>query len=311
MRIFRYSRPVLGLVLSLTLLLLPGCEEGNSGSGGSSEPPTITPMQVLLPEAPGQETIGNDLLNIDISNIRQGYMVAKSADNGRMKNITMMSSKGAVSYSYFLQSGETAVIPFSDGSDSYSLSCYQQVNGNTYSALYEENIKVSLESMYYPYLYPNQYVNFNESTEACLLAQEMMPEDTVDVEALDAIYEYVTKNIVYDYDKAETVEPGYLPVIDETLHTGKGICFDYAALTTAMLRARDIPCRLVIGYAGVVKHAWIDVYIRNKGWVEQAIAFEGDTWERMDPTFYSSTSDEEFILSYIGDGENYNALYAY
>ena len=35
-------------------------------------------------------------------------------------------------------------------------------------------------------------------------------------------------------------------------------------LTTAMLRARDIPRKLQIGYAGTVKHAWISVYIRSK-----------------------------------------------
>ena len=37
-------------------------------------------------------------------------------------------------------------------------------------------------------------------------------------------------NISYDEEKARTVESGYLPDVDETLESGKGICFDYAAL---------------------------------------------------------------------------------
>ena len=39
-------------------------------------------------------------------------------------------------------------------------------------------------------------------------------------------------DVTYDEDKAATVETGYLPDIDETLSTGKGICFDYAGLHT-------------------------------------------------------------------------------
>ncbi|MBQ1492314.1 MAG: transglutaminase domain-containing protein, partial [Blautia sp.] len=250
MRIFRYYRPVFVLSLCLVLLLLPGCGGGGGASMADSDPPIITPMHVLLPEAPGTKTIGIPRLMLDISNTSQGYMVAQAEDDGKTKNITMVSEKGGVSYSYFIPSGESVVIPFTDGSDTYEVSAFQQVEGSTYCALFVEKVSVSLENLYYPYLYPNQYVDFDDKTEACVLAQELLPEDTVDVEALDAIYDYVVTNVTYDYDKAATVEPGYLPDVDDTLHTRKGICFDYAALMTAMLRSRDIPCRLVIGYAG-------------------------------------------------------------
>ncbi len=53
------------------------------------------------------------------------------------------------------------------------------------------------------------------------------------------------------------------------------------------------------------KHAWIDVYIRGKGWVEQAITYDGEKWNRMDPTFTANSEDEELINSYIGDSANY------
>lgn len=65
-----------------------------------------------------------------------------------------------------------------------------------------------------------------------------------DVEILKAFYTYVTEHITYDYDKADSVEAGYLPDVDETLQSGTGICFDYAALTAAMLRSQDIPANL-------------------------------------------------------------------
>ena len=43
------------------------------------------------------------------------------------------------------------------------------------------------------------------------------------------VYNYVVKNVKYDDEKAQNVQSGYLPSVDETLKTKKGICFDYAA----------------------------------------------------------------------------------
>ena len=45
----------------------------------------------------------------------------------------------------------------------------------------------------------------------------------------------MTANITYDYVKANTVQSGYMSDPDATLKTKTGICFDYAALTAAML----------------------------------------------------------------------------
>ena len=148
-------------------------------------------------------------------------------------------------------------------------------------------------------MYPNQYVNFTPDSEACKLALSLLAEDATEQESIDTIFQYVTQHVTYDEDKAATVETGYLPDIDETLSTGKGICFDYAALMTAMLRSRDIPCKLQIGYAGDIKHAWIDVYIRGKGWVEQAITYDGEKWNRMDPTFTANSEDEAVSYTHL------------
>ena len=39
--------------------------------------------------------------------------------------------------------------------------------------------------------------------------------------AIAAIYNYVIGNIQYDFDKAASVQSGYLPDIDKTLNTKK------------------------------------------------------------------------------------------
>lgn len=72
-----------------------------------------------------------------------------------------------------------------------------------------------------------------------------------------------------------------------------------------MLRSQGIPTRLEIGHSGEVYHAWISVYIEDKGWIDKIIEFSGDSWTRMDPTFASGNDNNKKILEYIGDGSNY------
>ena len=124
-------------------------------------------------------------------------------------------------------------------------------------------------------------------------------------------YEYIKENIVYDYDKAAGDVTGYVPDPDQTLSSGKGICFDYASLAAAMLRSQGIPCKLVVGYAGTVYHAWINAYSQKQGWISNAIYFDGTTWKLMDPTFASTGNSSPEIMKYIGDGKNYTAKYLY
>ena len=100
-------------------------------------------------------------------------------------------------------------------------------------------------------------------------------------------------------------------MVDKVLEAKKGICFDYSAVMAAMLRSQGIPCKLVIGYAGTVYHAWINVYIEGVGWVDKAIYFDGKTWTLMDPTFVSTGKGSASIMKYVTTASNYSAKYAY
>lgn len=286
-------------------ILLAGC--GNSPSS-DEEPPVYSPARVLTPEAPGKKTLGNSPLILDISNQDQGYLTAESDSDDSRMNIQLTAPSGVV-YSYFLEPDEQTVLPFSEGSGEYLITCYQQVDGNQYAALYTETLTIKLQNEFLPFLYPNQYVDFSSKSKTCKLAASLVKEDMTDIDILKTFYTYVTSHISYDYDKADSVEAGYLPDVDDTLSTGTGICFDYAALTTAMLRSQDIPCKLQIGYSVDVKHAWIDVYIRGSGWVTKAVSFDGDTWKLMDPTFDANSDGDEAIQEYIGDESNYTVQF--
>ena len=80
---------------------------------------------------------------------------------------------------------------------------------------------------------------------------------------------------------------------------------------TGMLRSQGIPCKLVIGYAGTVYHAWINVWNEETGWVDAAVFFDGTTWQRMDPTYASTSKQSASVMAFIGDSKNYTTKYLY
>jgi transglutaminase-like putative cysteine protease len=99
--------------------------------------------------------------------------------------------------------------------------------------------------------------------------------------------------------------------LDYVLQIRTGICLDYASVMTAMLRAQDIPTKLVFGYVeGNIYHAWIDVYVDEVGWVNGVIRFDGTSWIRMDPTFASSQgSKNKDLAEFVGSGSNYQSMH--
>ena len=122
-----------------------------------------------------------------------------------------------------------------------------------------------------PFSLSHQYTWFTEDSAAITKASELAEGASDGLDVITSRYNYVIENVSYDDEKARTVQSGYLPDVDDTLASGKGICFDYAALMTAMLRSQGIPTKLEIGYSGEIYHAWISTYIEEIGWVDNVI----------------------------------------
>ncbi len=98
---------------------------------------------------------------------------------------------------------------------------------------------MKLADEFEPFLYPNQYVWFTQSSKAAVYAKQLSDQASDDLNFVELVYNYVIGNITYDQtlaDSAPTTE--YIPDVDETFTSGRGICFDYAALMTAMLRSQ-------------------------------------------------------------------------
>ena len=264
---------------------------------------------VRTPVASGSVTYGNGRATIDASNTSNGYVMIKYT--GGQSRIKIQIAK-STTYTYDLNARNTyEVFPFTEGNGTYSIKIFENVSGNQYAQVMSQNISVSLADEFAPFLTPNQYVNFSNGSAAVNKGAELAASAADEIGVVTNVYNYVINNITYDTTKAASVQSGYLPNVDQVLAQKTGICFDYAALMTAMLRSQDIPTKLVIGYSGGLYHAWVNVYIDNIGWVDNFIYFDGHNWSLMDPTFASSGGQSESIKQYIGNGSNYQAKYTY
>ena len=264
--------------------------------------------QIKIPSAPGYVTYGNNSVTVDASNVNEGYfMVNYHGTNPKVK----MQVISGTTYTYDINArGSYESFPLTNGNGNYQIKIFENAGGNMYSQLLSQTISVSNMNEFSPFLYPNQYVNFNENSNAVQVANSLAAGN-VPIIVVKAIYEYVIKNVSYDYQKASYVQSGYLPNIDSTLATKSGICFDYASLMCAMLRSQGIPTKLVIGYTGDVYHAWVSVYIQGQGWIDDMIYFDGQNWSIMDPTFISSSGGSQAAKQHVSNKNNYFAKFSY
>lgn len=265
---------------------------------------------IKTPQAAGTKVYENNKVTLDVSNAAQGYCMIRYG--GRVPKIKVQITKETAVYTYDLNARASyETFPFSMGSGNYSVKVFENITGNQYSQAFSENINVNLADEFLPFLYPNQYVDFSPGSAVVQLGTQLAAGTADQVGVVAAVYDYVVNNITYDMAKANSVQSGYLPDVDLVLAAKTGICFDYAAVMTAMLRSQGIPTKLVIGYTGNVYHAWINVFIENQGWVDNLIYFDGHNWQLMDPTFASTGGQSEKVKKYISNSENYQEKYIY
>ena len=303
------TKAVIAVLLAAVMLAACGEEEHSvEVSSSVTEGTRSNESIVLVPEKGGVDICGIDEFAIDYTNASEGYVVATYTgfNDNAMFQITAANS---VTYTYYINPGDT-VIPLCGGSATYRMVGFEGLGDNQYATLFTEDIDIEISNEFGPFLYPNEYVNFRADSKAVAQAREIASGCTCDLEVIAAMYNFITDNVVYDHEEAETVEKGYLPDVDEVLATKKGICFDYAALLTAMLRSQRIPTKMELGYAGDAYHAWVSTYVEDIGWINGMIQFDGADWTLMDPTFAANTNAKD-LKKFIGDGSNYTIKYEY
>lgn len=267
---------------------------------------------VCLRPTPGRKDIlQNDITMVDITNAEDGYIIVKyTGDSKKVKLRITGPDEIVYTYNLAVDGGKEEVFPLQAGDGVYLICVYENLAATQYVTAFSKKVTVTIEDKFLPFLYPNQYVDFNEGNQAIAYSEYLAYTANSDLDVVSNVYNALISSLTYDYEEAESVQSGYIPDVDEVLTTGKGICLDYAVLMTAMLRSQRIPTRMEVGYAGTAYHAWISTYITDIGWVNGMIKFDGKEWSLMDPTF-ASTTDTEKLANFIGDGKNYQRKYIY
>ena len=295
--------------------LLAGCGSaiGNPAESPPPEPPAVRLREVSIPVplAAGIAAEENDKAVIDYSNASDGYVMVRYHQVTSNDLMVLIDSPNGEQYSYMLHPGEYEVFPLTEGDGQYSVTVCEQIDNLKFKVVIRAHMDVALANPLSPFLRPSQHVNYNKDSAAVKKAGEVTSGTQDLIGDISAVYSFVINNISYDEQLAQTVESGYLPDVDAVLASGKGICFDYAALMTAMLRSLGIPTKLVFGYTGEFYHAWISVYSEEEGWIDNIIFFDGINWMLMDPTFASGKNQSREAARFIGDGSNYLAKFQY
>ena len=305
---------LLGAVLLAAVLT--GCGQGQGegfvppGEGsGSYEPP---PLLTNTWQDEGAVSGGGGA--IDLSGVSQGYVGVRYNGPSRVK---FKVTCGEEKYYYDGVSGDgrPAYFPLQMGSGAYTFTLLTQVEGTTYATALTAEANVQLESELAPFLRPSRYVDYDENSACVELFYQITQSCDTDADVVAAVYAYIRDNIAYDKERAaqesERSSGYYLPDLDQVLESKKGICFDYAALAAAMLRAGGIPTKMVFGYvSGDLYHAWNLIYLEEEGWIAVKLYVDRDTWTIIDLTFAAGSGDAS-VLKYIGDGSNYSQLYVY
>lgn len=250
---------------------------------------------------------------LDQIQLDRGVVEVRYTGNPGTKLKVQITRKDGVNYNYDLNSaGDWERFPLTQGDGPYTVALLEHIEGDRYNIRDTYDLELALTDPTAPFLLPNQIVNYADGP-ALALAAGLTASQNTDAQKVATLFDYVVDHVTYDYEKSAIAGPGYLPDVEETLASGKGICFDYAALLCAMVRSQGIPCRLVTGYTddGTLYHAWVEVLCQNSCVVDEAIPITAGVWSRLDPTFVSSGERSGHILEFVTLDENYETLYIY
>ena len=308
---------VLGLALltacgsaAQTTAAAPAAQSSADEPSATAEPTppaqTYQAPELALSDFHQESAIGTAAVGIDVSCADLGYVAVSASSESRLK---FQVECGGTKYNYDLPGdGTPTSFPLQMGDGTYSFRVLENTSGTKYVAIYETSIIVALQDEFQPYLRPSEMVSYDADSACVAKAAELAQMAGDDAGVAAQIFAYVTEHITYDSAKAASVEDGYLPDPDATLAAGSGICYDYAALTAAMLRSQGIPTKLITGYVepGEIYHAWNMIWLENSGWITVSFEAPAHSWQRIDTTFAAGAGAD-----FTGDGTSYTERYTY
>ena len=262
----------------------------------------LTVISILLIASTMTFADNSATVTVDLSNVSTGVVgVSYNFEEG--SKIKVLVEKDDVRYTYDLVNNEQyEYFPLQLGNGKYDISVLINTSGNNYKFLHRSSFNVNLDNSDKVFLASVQNISWDKEDEAIKLAAELTKELKTDNEKIQAIYNYVLSNFKYDYKKARTVVSNYVPNINETVKSNKGICYDYSSVIASMLRSQGIPTKLIKGYTKNVNgyHAWNEVYDS-----------ESKEWKVIDATYDSTIKFFSKKFEMFKENSDYTVKYEY
>lgn len=198
---------------------------------------------------------------IDQSQVNNGYILCYLPANWYL---IMEQTPSGLHSTTFFASDETKAhkIPLSYGNGEYK---FTVVSKEKYTV---ETVIINASNLDENVIYTmsNDIVNFSSSELVSKIASDLFKKSSSDYDYLSLVVDYIHKTITYDYDQRDA---DMFLSIDNILAKGTGVCYEHAKLLTALMRVKNIPCKLVFGDFGPNKdyHAWCEVTIDGKSYI--------------------------------------------
>lgn len=270
-------RKLPGLALCLALALSMALHMEGMAHVAAREEDRWTPRHTEAVSFSREDAVWQDGYGIDSSNAGKG---AVSVSCTSEEELRILVEHGEYEMVYAVPNdGMPFTVPMSDGDGLYRISVMERVEGTLYHCAMSVSVDVRLESRLSPWLRPNILVPYKENSLYIRRAEELAEASATQEAFVESVAAYVRSAVSYDRDcpngklSEHPIDP------DRTLLTGKGICIDYAALTTAMMRSQGIPARMAFG--DVVQdgeasyHAWTEAWLDGEWRIFDAVMPEG------------------------------------
>ncbi len=221
-------------------------------------------VSVPTPEAPetGEDGNADDsiLVTADVS---KSGILALDIDTQNTSRMKVKIVKENETLYYDVDSDHHLDIPLQLGDGGYTVKVFRHVKDSEYEAVFTADVAYTAENPNDVFLASNEIVNYHESKSVYGLTQNVIDGAEDEMEIVSRITGYVLDEFSYNTGKAETLTTDYIPNIDTVLLDKSGICYDFAAVTAAMLREAGIPAKLVMGYRNdsELYHAWNEVLV--------------------------------------------------
>ncbi len=238
----------------------------------------VTPVQTLSAE--GQAIIDENGVQLTQTPSKVDGMINLSGNTSKEK-IKLLVTKDTYQewFDINLDKGKfNKNIWLTEGKGTYEISVMVNLEGRKYT--YGPTVKIENTIDVNRFIVPTKDID-SDDKDIADFAKRLTKLSKNDRDKAKNLYNWVTKNIKYDYDKYRNQLAGNYGDVygaSNTFKTKKGVCYDYATLIAAFGRSIGMQVKVIRGdfKSGTRSeyHAWNEIYIS-----------EEDKWINLDATF--------------------------